>query len=273
MRAGETNNETNFILNYFKTDIPELLENAAGKKVILVDHNEVGQAVDGIENAEILEIIDHHRLGGMKTAYPIRFNAQPVGSTSTIVASEFAANNVKMNSKTASLLLSGILSDTVMFKSPTTTDLDRETAKKLAKEAGLDIQRFGSKVMRAKCDLKGKSVRQIVRGDLKEYEFSGNRVGIGALEIADFDDAKPMREEMIQEMERTRTENQWTAMILMITDIMRGDSELLLVGQKLDIPEKAFGKTLQDQAIYLDGVMSRKKQVVPPLEKAFKETP
>ena len=271
MRAGEISKETKFILRYFETDAPELLGNAAGKKLILMDHNEVGQAVDGLEDAELLEIIDHHRLGGMKTAYPIRFNAQPVGSTSIIVAKEFSLNGVEMNAKTAGLLLSGIVSDTVMFKSPTTTDEDREIAEKLIKKSGLDLQGFGSEIMRAKCDIQGRSIAQIVGGDLKEYDFSGEKVGIGAIEIADFKDIEPMREQVLREMERIRAEKQWTMMILMITDIVRGDSKLLTVGQKLDVLERAFQKKVHDRAIYLEGVMSRKQQVVPPLEKTFRD--
>mgnify|MGYP001078042795 CR=1 FL=1 len=271
MRAGEISKETNFVLRYFNISPPELLGDVAGKKLILVDHNEVGQAVDGLEEAELLEIIDHHRLGGMKTAYPIRFNAQPVGSTSTIVAKEFYANEVEMSRKTAGLLLSGILSDTVMFKSPTTTSEDKEMAEKLARKAELDLQGLGSEIMRAKCDIQGRSVAQIVGGDLKEYDFSGNKIGIGAVEIADFKDIEPMMEQTLKEMERTRAEKQWTTMILMITDIVRGDSKLLIVGQKLDVVERAFQKSAHDQVIYLEGVMSRKQQVVPPLEKTFRE--
>ena len=270
-RTGEINNETKFILEFFKANPPELLENASGKKLILVDHNEVGQAVDGIEDAEILEIVDHHRLGGIKTAYPIRFNAQPVGSTSTIVAKEFILNKEKISKKTAGLLLAGILSDTVMFKSPTSTEEDREIAEKLAKRAGLDFQRFGIEVIRAKCNIEGKTVSQMVSGDLKEYDFSGEKVGIGALEIADFKDVETMIEQILEEMEKTRAEKQWTMMLLLVTDVVRGNSKLLLVGQKLDIVENAFGRTAEKQALYLENVMSRKKQIVPPLEKAFRE--
>jgi manganese-dependent inorganic pyrophosphatase len=224
-----------------------------------------------VEDAKILEIVDHHRLGGIKTAYPIRFNAQPVGSTSTIIAKEFFINKEKISKKTAGLLLAGILSDTVMFKSPTSTEEDREIAEKLAKRVGLDLQTFGIEVMRAKCDIGGKTVSQIVRGDLKEYDFSGEKVGIGALEIADFEDIKTMREQILQEMEKTRAERQWTMMLLLVTDVMRGDSKLLLVGERLHILEKAFGKTAENQTLYLENVMSRKKQIVPALEKTFKE--
>ena len=271
MRAGGVNKETEFILKYFSTDAPEFLGNGAGKRLILVDHNEVGQAVDGIEDAELLEIVDHHRLGGMKTAYPIRFNAQTVGSTCTIVAKEFSVSAVEMNKKTAGLLVSGILSDTVMFRSLTTTDEDREIAETLAERAGLSLQRFGSEILQAKCDIEGKSVAQIVGGDLKEYDFSESKVGIGALEIADFKDVEPMEERILQEMERKRAEKQWTTVIMMLTDIVKGDSKLFVVGQKLDVLERAFGKTVQNRIIYLEGVMSRKQQVVPALEKTFEE--
>ncbi|UCD73169.1 MAG: manganese-dependent inorganic pyrophosphatase, partial [Candidatus Bathyarchaeota archaeon] len=115
------------------------------------------------------------------------------------------------------------------------------------------------------------TVNQIVRGDLKEYDFSGEKVGIGALEIADFEDIKTTRVQILQEMEKTRAERQWTMVLLIITDVMKGDSKLLLVGERLHIVEKAFGKTAENQALYLENVMSRKKQIVPPLEKTFKE--
>jgi manganese-dependent inorganic pyrophosphatase len=270
-RTGEINNETKVILEFFNTDPPMLLENAKGKKLILVDHNELAQAVDGVEDAEIIEIVDHHRLGGIRTAFPIRFNAQPVGSTSTIVAKEFIFNKEKISKKTAGLLLAGILSDTVMFKSPTATEEDREIAETLAREAGLDLETFGTKVIRAKCDIGDKTVQQMVRGDLKEFDFSGEKVGIGALEIADFEDVETMRDQILREMEKTRAEKRWTIMLLLITDVMKGDSKLLLVGDKLQIVEKAFGKNIEEQSLYLENVMSRKKQVVPPLEDAFKK--
>lgn len=272
-RAGEVNNETRFVLDRFDLDDPELIEDAAGKEIILVDHNEVSQAVDNIEDAEVIEVLDHHRIGDVQTGNPIFFLVKPVGCTATIVAQKYGEYDVEVPNDVAGALLSSIISDTVLFKSPTSTETDQEIANKLASQLGLDVEDYGVEVLKAKSDIGSKTPADIVTGDYKEFDFAGAKIGIGQAEVMDASEVLAMKDDLLQVMQDKMNSEGYDMITLMVTDVLKEGSELLFVGTP-DAQEKfeeAFGGKVEDSSLWIDGVMSRKKQVVPPLEEAFTE--
>lgn len=239
-------------------------------KVILVDHNEQGQAVEGIEEAKIVEIIDHHRLGGLQTSEPIFIRHEPVGCTATIVADMHWHRNIEIPAKIAGLLLAAILSDTVLFKSPTCTSKDRGTAEKLALIAGLDIQEFGMSLLKAGASIKGLSTNDIIGNDIKEFQIGDYRVAISQMSVMDSNEILVIKEELLADMESMRNKENYDLVLLMVTNIIEEGTHLLFVGQPASLVTKAFGNNTKDEVLYLPGVMSRKKQVIPPLSEAVK---
>lgn len=272
-RAGEVNNETRFVLDRFDLDDPELIEDAAGKEIILVDHNEVSQAVDNIEDAEVIEVLDHHRIGDVQTGNPIFFLVKPVGCTATIVAQKYGEYDVEVPNDVAGALLSSIISDTVLFKSPTSTETDQEIANKLASQLGLDVEDYGVEVLKAKSDIGSKTPADIVTGDYKEFDFAGAKIGIGQAEVMDASEVLAMKDDLLQVMQDKMNSEGYDMITLMVTDVLKEGSELLFVGTPYaqEKFEEAFGGKVEDSSLWIDGVMSRKKQVVPPLEEAFTE--
>jgi len=238
------------------------------EKVILVDHNEPSQAVEGIEEAQVVEIIDHHRLGGLQTSEPIFIRHEPVGCTATIVANMHWHRNVDIPPTIAGLLLAAIISDTVLFKSPTTTAKDRATAERLAKLAGLDIQEFGLQVLKAGSNLGSLSVAEIVHNDLKEFDIGDYHVAIGQISVMDGAEVLRRKSELLDFMAKMREQENYDAVMLMITDILAEATHLLSVGRLTGLLTKAFGHEAEPGVFYLPGVMSRKKQVVPPMVEA-----
>jgi len=290
VRTGEINPETKFVLNYFKVKIPEILKNAAGKNLILLDHNEKEQSPDNIDKAKILEVIDHHKIS-FSFPEPIYFLTEPIGSTSTIIAKKFfqekinpvrsksplataaslmrTSNGVNPPEKIAGLLLSAILSDTVIFRSPTTTKEDIEVAKKLAKIAKIkNLEKFGIEIKKKKMTITGMSPEAILHSDFKNYEMAKKKVGMGQIEICDFVEVEKRKAKLIQKLKEISKKENYDLLILIATDIIKQSSQLLAVG-KINYLEKAFGKKIVENSIYLPGVMSRKKQIVPPLMKVF----
>lgn len=241
------------------------------KKLILVDHNETKQAVDGVEEAEVLEIVDHHRVGDLETILPIYFHNEPVGSTSTLVADMFLNNRVYMAKNIAGLLLSGILADTMLFKSPTTTPKDQRIAQKLAQMAELDINAWGKKIYEKSTNNDKMSDLDIVSKDLKEYTSENIVFAVAQFETIDLQGFKVRKDRLSEAMERLCHNNNYAFMCLMVTDIMKQESELILAGDKKSILELAFGPHIDDDSITLKGVMSRKKQVVPVIFEALRK--
>jgi manganese-dependent inorganic pyrophosphatase len=233
------------------------------KKVILVDHNEIRQTVQGIEEAEILEIIDHHRLGDIQTRRPILFKNEPVGCTSTIIANMYFDSGIIPTKKIAGLMCSAILSDTLKFKSPTSTYLDKVTAEKLAKIAGIEIESYSMQMFKAGSALKGKSPREILCKDFKEFELNKHRIGIGQVYTIDIESIEEIRESVLAFMSSYCTDGNYDLIILMVTDIINQGSELLFVGDLKDIVRQAFDVQTKKNSVYLPGVVSRKKQVIP----------
>ena len=239
------------------------------KKVIQVDHNERGQSVDGLEDAEVVEIIDHHRVADIQTNNPIYFRNEPVGSTSTIVAKCFFENGIRPSRKAAGLLCGAIISDTLLFRSPTCTPQDKYICKKLAEIAGINIEEFAKEMFKAGTSLKGKTVEQIFNTDFKPFTIEGTKVGISQVNTMDIEGFMPLKEEMLNYMDQKAKEAGLEMVMLLLTDILNEGSEILVTGAKPEIVEKAFKVTLKDKGAFLPGVLSRKKQVVPPITNAI----
>ncbi len=235
------------------------------KKVIQVDHNERGQSVDGLEDAEVLEIIDHHRVADIQTNNPIYFRNEPVGSTSTIVAKCFFENGIRPSRKAAGLLCGAIISDTLLFRSPTCTPQDQYICKKLSEIAGINIEEFAKEMFKAGTSLKGKTVEQIFNTDFKPFTIEGTKIGISQVNTMDIEGFMPLKEEMLNYMDQKAKESGLEMVLLLLTDILNEGSEILVTGAKPEIVEKAFKVTLKDKGAFLPGVLSRKKQVVPPI--------
>jgi manganese-dependent inorganic pyrophosphatase len=268
--AGDINAETKFVLDHFGVAAPVVLKDGKGKKIILVDHNEVGQAVDNIKEAEIIEVVDHHKIGDIQTGNPIFFHNEPVGSAATIISTFYDMKKVPITKQIAGLMMSAILSDTVLFKSPTCTDVDKAEVAKLAKICGEDPSVYGMNMLRAKSDLSTKSDLDIVKGDYKHFNFSGTKAGVGQIEVMDLADLTSRREGILAEMEKARKAEGLDFVLIMLTDVMKEASDLLFVGSPADKFEKAFQGKMKNNSIYKEKVLSRKKQVIPPLEAAFK---
>ncbi len=269
-RQGEPNNETKFVLEKFGIELPELLTDGSGKKVFLVDHSEVSQTLDNIDKAEIFGIVDHHKIGDITTSDPVYFIALPYGCTSTIVALLYEYLGVEIPEKIAGIMLCAILSDTVIFRSVTTTEKDKEIAEKLAEIVGIeDLENLGIQLFREKSGITEKSIREIIVSDFKDFDFSGKKIGIGQVELVSLSLIDDRKNEILSELRKMKDEKGYTAIYFMLTDIMKEGTELLVVADSNEEVEKAFGKKVENSSIYLEGVMSRKKQVVPPLEKAY----
>jgi manganese-dependent inorganic pyrophosphatase len=270
--AGDINNETSFLLDYFKVPAPEKLIDATDKKVILVDHNEMAQAVDKLNEENIIEIIDHHKIGGIKTGKPIFFLNEPVGATGGIIASLYEKNGVNISREMAGLMMAAILSDTVLFKSPTCTPQDKVAVEKLSKIAGVDAMKFGMDMLKAKSDISSKSAKDILTGDFKKFDFSGTKAGVGQIEVMDLKDLESKRAAILAEMNKMKDQEKLDMVVLMLTDVIKEASDILFVGNDKSAQgfEKAFGGKISNNSIYKEKVLSRKKQVIPPLEGAFK---
>ncbi len=268
--AGTINNETKFVLEHFGVPVPETITDGKGKKIVLVDHNEVGQAVDNIKEATLMEVVDHHKIGDITTPSPIFFHNEPVGSTATIVSAMYDQYKVPITREMAGVMISAILSDTVLFKSPTCTDKDKAEVEKLAKIVGEDYMQYGIAMLTAKSDISSKNARDIVKGDYKHFDFAGTKAGIGQIEVMDLSVLAPRKKEILEDMEKVRKEEGLSFVLIMLTDVMKEASDLLFVGTPVDKFEKAFDGKMENNSIYKKGVLSRKKQVIPPLEAAFK---
>lgn len=235
------------------------------KKVIQVDHNERGQSVHGLEDAEVLEIIDHHRVADIQTGNPIYFRNEPVGSTSTIVAKRFFENGIRPSREAAGLLCGAIISDTLLFKSPTCTDQDIKICKKLAEIAGIVPETFAKEMFKAGTSLKGKTVEEIFNQDFKPFKIEGVKVGVAQVNTMDIEGFMPLKEEMLAYMDSKAEGMGLEVIMLLLTDIINEGSQLLVAGRTPEIAEETFKIRLEDATCFLPGVLSRKKQVVPPL--------
>ncbi|OFH98064.1 cobalt-dependent inorganic pyrophosphatase [Clostridium acetireducens DSM 10703] len=235
------------------------------KKVILVDHNEKTQSVLGLDDAEILEIIDHHRLGDIQTGTPIYFRNEPVGSTATIVASIFFENGVRPSRKIAGILAGGIISDTLLFKSPTSTVMDKLMLKRLSQIANINPEEFAMEMFKAGSSLKGKSVDEVFYGDFKEFFINNTKIAVTQVSTIDDESFNPIEKDIMNLMEKKAKEEKYSLIVLMLTNIFKGGSKLIVAGKHKEFVSQAFNVQLDENSAYVPGVVSRKKQVIPPL--------
>ena len=241
------------------------LISSSKKKVILVDHNERSQSIDGLEEAEILEIIDHHRIADVFTGSPIYFRNEPVGSTCTIVASILFENGRIPSKKIAGILAAGIISDTLLFRSPTSTNTDRIMLDRLAKIADLEVEEFTLEMFKEGTSLIGKTPKELLSQDFKSFIVSKEKIGISQVYTMDPDSLKDMMDDLIISMEERAKEYDYSIFILMLTDIFEEASEMIVVGPNKDYAAQAFNTSLKGNSFYAPGVLSRKKQVIPPI--------
>lgn len=269
VRLGEVNKETQYALDYFQVEAPELIATVEEKQaVMLVDHNEPAQSVDGLDKAELLEIVDHHRLGGLNTANPIFVHIEPVGCTATIITKMFDCQKVELPKKVAGLLLSAIVSDTVLFKSPTCTEQDKAAAEKLAVIAGVNLKEYGMAMLKAGADLGDLTPAQIAKTDSKPFSFGNYKAIVAQISVMDTADILAKKAELVAAMQELCQNEGYDMSLLMVTDIMEESTELVFVGEPKQLIADAFGKDASGDSIYLPGVMSRKKQIVPQLTEA-----
>lgn len=244
------------------------LINQTKKKVILMDHNETAQSVDGLSDAEVMEIIDHHRIADVQTGLPIYFRNEPVGSTSTIVASIYFENGIRPSKQIAGILCGAIISDTLLLKSPTATLVDEIILKRLAQIADIDIEAFANEMFKAATSLEGKSAEDILGQDYKTFTIGEKKIGVAQVTTTYIDGFKDIKSDILSLMDTMASEKNLEMITIMITDIFNGGSLFLVSGNK-DLFTAAFKTTLENNEVYLDGVVSRKKQVIPPITEAI----
>ncbi len=235
------------------------------KQVILVDHNQQSQSVDGIDEASILEVIDHHNLGTIGTSMPINFRSMPVGCTCTIIYQLYQEARVDIPKDMAGIMLSAILSDTLLFKSPTTTQMDMEVGNKLAQIAGVDIQNYGTEMFKAASSVTGLSVEEIIQTDMKTFKYADSNMAISQIVTMDFDELLNRKDEILDNLNTMCDLGNYEVALLFVTDIIKNGSYLFFNKDSEEIIEDAYGIEHAGQGIYLDGIVSRKKQMLPPL--------
>lgn len=270
---GEPNDETKYALNKFGMQAPRVVKTVTNEvdKVMLVDHNEPQQSVSDIDKVTVTHLVDHHRLANFNTAQPLWATLRPYGCVSTILTEMFQEKHINIPANLAGMMLSAIISDTLLLNSPTTTDHDREAVKYLAKVAGVaDYKEYGVAMLKAGANVDAKDDATIVDGDAKTFELGGTKMRIGQVNAVELDDVFKRQDDLEKKMHELMDENGYQLFILIATNILNSDSELLVVGDDTDKVEEAFGHKLGDnKRMNLPGVVSRKKQVVPPLTKAF----
>ncbi|BAP60342.1 manganese-dependent inorganic pyrophosphatase [Methanococcus maripaludis KA1] len=275
-RLGELNPESQFILKRFGLMEPELIKTAEGKELFLVDHAEKSQNLDDFDKGKLIGIIDHHKIG-ISTTEPIIYLSKPVGSTASVISELYfrgildiiGGKNKELKADIAGVLLSAILSDTLLFKSPTATPLDKELAEKLAKIAEIsDITAYGMEMLTAKSTVGKMTPEEILNIDYKPFDMSGKKVGIGQAEVIDISEVASKKEAIQNLIDEMIEKEGYDMVLFLLTDIMKEGSEVLVAGNKSAF-ETAFKLKLDGKSVFIDGLMSRKKQVVPPLEKYY----
>jgi len=267
VRLGEVNNETQYALDKFGFEAPRLIGNVAGEasEVILVDHNERQQSADGIEEVKVTEVIDHHRIANFETSDPLYYRAEPVGCTATILNKIFKENNVEVPSNIAGLMLSAIVSDTLLFKSPTCTEQDVQAGKELAEKAGVNAEEYGLAMLKAGADLSDKSLEDLLSLDAKEFTFGNVKSVVAQVNAVDVNDVLNRKDELVILLNNNIEQNGLNLFFFVVTDILNNDSTAVVVGSAAEAAAKAFGKELVNDLVDLPGVVSRKKQIVPVL--------
>ncbi|MDO3412713.1 manganese-dependent inorganic pyrophosphatase [Saccharibacillus sp. CPCC 101409] len=273
VRLGEVNGETAYALKHFGVKAPRLVETVANESegVILVDHNERQQSASDIADAHVLEVIDHHRIANFETAHPLYYRAEPVGCTATILNKLYKENGVEIRKEIAGLMVSAIVSDSLLFKSPTCTEQDVAAAKELAEIAGVDLDKYGLDMLKAGADLSGKTAKDLISIDAKEFTMGGSKVEIAQINAVDVDEVLTQQAELEAALNEAIESKGLDLFVLAITDILNNDSVALALGGKADAVERAYDVKLANNKALLKGVVSRKSQIVPVLTKAFEQ--
>ena len=267
VRLGELNKETKFALNYFGFEAPELISKIEeGQEVILVDHNEFSQSVDGIEKAKIKMVVDHHRICDFNTAEPLYYRAEPVGCTNTILLKMYKEYGLEIDKKLAGLMLSAIISDTLLLKSPTKTDEDEKAIKELAQIAGVDYNSYGLEMLKAGTDLSDYTAEELIALDCKKCDLKDKKAKVAQVNTADITEMMKRKADFEVAMEKDIKTNGLDIFVFVITDILESNSQAIVLGESTEIFEKGFGKKLEDNTAFLPGVVSRKKQILPVLQ-------
>lgn len=266
VRLGNINKETKYVLDYLGIEAPELIEKVEeGQEVLLVDHNAFNQSVDGIEKAKILGVTDHHMIKNFETSEPIYYLAKPYGCTCTILFEEFKRLGHDIDKKEAVLMLSAIISDTLLLKSPTTTDYDKKALEELAKIANIDVEKYGLEMLKAGTDLSEFTAEELINIDSKKLETNGLNFQVAQVNTVAIEDVLKNQKEIEEAIQKFISANNIDLFMLVITDIIATDSEAIVLGNRVDIAEKAFGQKIENNRMVLKGVSSRKKQVFPAL--------
>ncbi len=268
VRIGDLNEETKYALNFFGVEAPEYVGDVSGRKIIMVDHNERTQTADGFENAKVLELIDHHRVANFKTDEPLKARIEPYGCTSTIVCEMYQEKNIVPSKKMAGMMLSAIVSDTLLFKSPTCTNNDIEACKYLAPIAEVDLREYGMDMLKAGTNLSSKTEFEILNMDMKIFELEKGRFGIAQVNTVNEEELTAKKDIFLVEIEKMLIDLNLEGFMFVITNILTNNSEAIVSGNKVDIIEKAFETKAVDNRFSLPGIVSRKKQIVPPLTRA-----
>ena len=263
---GTPNEETAFVLDYFSVNAPRVVESARSEgvnQVILTDHNEFQQSISDIKDVEVIEVVDHHRVANFETANPLMMRLEPVGSASSIVYRMFKENNVEIPREIAGVMLSGILSDTLALTSPTTTDLDRQVVSSLAKIVDIDYQKYALDMFKAGTSLQGKTIEEIVNTDIKGFANDDLTFAVSQVFTLDIDSILARKEEYIDYINELAKNKEYRLVLLVVTDIIRNGSYLFYTDGSSEIISDGFDIIDMKQGTYVDGVVSRKKQVVP----------
>ncbi|ASI34904.1 MULTISPECIES: manganese-dependent inorganic pyrophosphatase [Exiguobacterium] len=265
IRLGEINDETQFALDQFKIAAPRLVTAVAAEAshVILVDHNERQQSADDIADVTVTEVIDHHRIANFETSDPIYYRAEPVGCTATILNKLYKEHGVAIKPEIAGLMLSAIVSDSLLFKSPTCTEEDIVAARELAEIAGVDANVYGLNMLKAGADLSKKSITELISLDAKEFSMGAHKVEIAQVNTVDTAEVLLRQAELEEQINTIILEKELDLFVFLVTDILTNNSVALVLGQQAPLVEQAYGIEATNHLVYLEGVVSRKKQVVP----------
>lgn len=267
--AAELNPESTTVLEKFGLEAPELLDDASGKEIALVDFSDIAQGPANLEAAELVAVVDHHKIGDVTTNNPILFRAEPVGCTGTVLNKMFKEAGVAIPKDVAGGMLAAILSDTVNFKSPTCTEEDKAAVNDLKVVAGVeDTEALFMDMLKAKSAVDGVPAKDLLFRDYKDFDMKGNKVGVGQLELATLDQVADIREALVGAMEEVKADGRHSV-LLMLTDVVKEGTDLVVLSDDPALVEKAFDSKLDGNSMWIPGMMSRKKQTVPNLQNAF----
>ena len=262
-RLGNLNKETEYVLNFAEVDAPELISNLEeGSNVILVDHNSPSESIENLDKMNILKVVDHHKIN-LETSYPLFYRAEPVGCTETFLYKVYKENHVNVDEKIAKLMISAIISDTLLLKSPTTTSEDIKAVEELSGIAGVDPETYGLEMLKAGTDLSSFSIDEILHLDAKQIDFKNVKSIVNQVNTASIPDVLEMKEDLEKAMNKIIEDENLDLFMLLITDIVNSNSQVIALGKDASLVEKAYGVKLENNTALLEGVVSRKKQVVP----------